>query len=67
MTRHRSLVLASLPQVCICAGQRRMALVALDGMRGAGVVRCPHCAAAPDLPIPILTLPMRDDTPGDAA
>lgn len=40
-----------------------MALVALHGMRGAGVVRCPHCAAAPGLPIPILTLPVRTDHP----
>lgn len=67
MGRHRSLVLASAPRWCaLCLDDRRMRLVALPGMRGGGPVACPHCQGGPH-PIPILTLPMRQDIPRGSA
>lgn len=56
-------VVASLPSLCACGGERRMALVALGGMRGAGVVLCPHCTGDPRDSIEIRTFRMRVDTP----
>lgn len=45
-----------------------MALIALHGMRGAGVVQCPHCAPeAGQESIEIRTYLMRTDYPKDAA
>ncbi len=45
----RTLVLttASAPRFCACAGERRMQLVSLHGMRATGVTRCPHCDPEP--------------------
>lgn len=62
-------VLASLPRFCACAGERRLALVSLNGLRAAGVVRCPHCNPEPGHhPIEIRTYRMYQDKPsGDAA
>lgn len=63
-----SLTVASLPQVCaVCRDARAVRLVAVAGMRGAGSVACPHCSGGHHGPIPILTLPMHDDTPKDVA
>lgn len=61
--------LASLPRYCACGGERRLRLVALNGMRAAGTVRCPHCNPEPGHhSIPIRTYRMREDRPGgDAA
>ncbi len=68
MTGQRTLALVPAPAVCaVCSDHRRVAVVALGGMRGTGPIRCPSCSARPDLPIPILTLPMRRDTPRSAA
>lgn len=64
----RSLTVASLPLACaVCGGARSVRLVALAGMRGAGSVACPHCSGGAHGPIPILILPMHDDTPKDVA
>lgn len=64
---HRSLVLLSAPTFCaVCADARRVQLIGLPGMRGGGPVRCPHCSNTPR-PIPILTLPMRQDIPRGSA
>jgi hypothetical protein len=55
--RHRVLVLASLPQVCVCcAGTRSMRNA--DG----GNTPCPHCVDG----LPVVHLPMRQDTPRGA-
>lgn len=40
-----------------------MALVSLQGMRGAGVVQCPHCVGNPRNSIEIRTFRMRVDIP----
>lgn len=56
-------VIGSLPAYCACGGKRRMALVALGGMRGAGVVVCPHCAGDPRDSIEIRQYRMRVDRP----
>lgn len=58
MTGRRTLVLASAPRYCpLCAGTRRVQLVRLGDLRGAGVVACPHCNER----LPVIHLPLRDD------
>lgn len=65
--KHRATVLLSLPLTCsVCNNDRRVALQRI-GMRGAGVVRCPHCSASPEQPIPIYVYPMLDEQPRGAA
>ncbi len=59
-------VLASLSPYCACGGEKRMALVSVQGMRAAGAVRCPHCdPSKPDEAIPIHIYRMRVDIPRD--
>lgn len=72
MTRHRSVVLASLPPCCtVCDSLRRVRLVALPGLpvRGGGYATCPHCAPERGhSPLPIYSYVLREDQPrGDAA
>lgn len=63
-----SRTLASLPAVCVCAGERRMQLVSVQGMRATGVIACPHCSPANgEHSIEIRTYRMRDETPKDVA
>lgn len=62
-TRHRCVVLTPAVAVCaVCRGAAVVTLVALAGLRGAGQVACPHCAAG-SCPVPILSLPVRRDHP----
>lgn len=54
----RVLVLASLARYCpLCHGSKRVQLVRLHDMRGAGVVQCPHCNEH----LPVIHLPLRED------
>lgn len=56
--------LASLPPFCACGGEKRLALVLVNGMRAAGSVRCPHCAPEDgQASIEIRTYRMRRDIP----
>jgi len=64
---HRSLVLVSARRFCVvCDNNGRIGLVRVRDMRGTGVIACPHCSNGAH-PIPILTLPMRNETPRGAA
>lgn len=57
----RTLVLASAPHACaVCAGTRRVQLVAPPGLTGGGPMACPHCCTPR---LPVAHLPMRPDTP----
>jgi hypothetical protein len=62
----RSLVLASLPQFCLCGGAGVMQLVSVFGIPAHRVgTPCLHCdpvAAGLEESVPVLPLPMRDDT-----
>jgi len=64
----RVLVVASLPSCCVlCAGTGRVRIVRgtapLTGSHQGQTTRCPHCHDQ----LPIAHLPMRVDSPKDAA
>jgi hypothetical protein len=67
VTRHRALVLASLPSRCaVCSGGTAIRLVRgrlASGATTRGIAPCPHCVGL----MPIVHLPFRTDVPRSAA
>jgi hypothetical protein len=65
--RTLAVVAASTRHACkVCDSLGCVRIVALSGMRGAGVASCPHCAPEPGQdPIHIRVYPTRTDTPRD--
>lgn len=53
MTRHRALVLASLPRFCqVCGGDRQVVMAPVGAPELAARVPCPHCDPdGPRLPL----------------